>query len=610
MAMDVISTQDSAMLLEFLLLQPNIGGNILKPLLTEFLPIHKNNPRIIQTILLKNLTLDSISEKTLDVLEKLEDFYHSNGIKVLDSMKEAYCAVAVHCTVNCLRQQRAGSTSTEGLRDYFEAVVRIWRGRVYDMERFGNVGLVSSKLREMKGVIEEVIWNENVRCSVLAQDTLGDAVRLVGVFVRDALKEFGESRLEIAFKDAAAGVGSRNFVQGERRGCNGGDMAVGVENSDCGLALPQERVLEARDTNGNDLGLDSVAEIRDGVNAECQLPSSQLERAKEAHDRNSNGLSVSSVTEIHREANNKCKMPVAEVRRLQKVLTASTSDSQPVVEVSHLRAESAECQLRSPQIERAQEAHQTNGNDLAASSVSEISRAANVRLRLPTPEVEIVRETHGTSSSNQDPHPTAAKDKYDISSPVIKRLREALRSSTLDLREVVKDPLPDALKMAATVSASMAREGTGMQNTVPAAEGVEASGNADEATNQCADTRPSLMSRNDTARTYEWSEESDSDKGSPSRPRLPTPRTINVSPLVIQDVKPKRRKKFWSVLEEETLRKAVNEIGRGNWTRILDENRDIFEERTALGTQAILALKRIMQRADTSKLQVSMIKYL
>ncbi|KAI3945633.1 hypothetical protein MKX01_032311 [Papaver californicum] len=595
MAMDVISTEGSAMVIEFLLLQPNIGGNILKPLLTK-LPIHKNDPRIIQTILLQKLSDLPISETTLDVLEKLEEFYYSNGIKVLDSMKGAYCAVAVHSTVIYLKQN-----GTNGFRDYFEAVVRIWRGRVYDMEKFGNVGLVSSKLKDMKGMIEEVLWNETVRDNVLRWDTLGDAARLVGVFLRDALKEFGPSRLEIALKlmmdkGNEVGVASRNLLPEERRGCNGGAMAVGagteihgVENAECELALPHERVLEARETNGNDMDLDSVTKIRGRVNAEYQLPSPQIERVQEGQDRNGDDMDVGYVSNIPCEANATCEMPAPEVRRLQEVLTTATSNSQAVVEDLEARAKVAECQLPSPQTERVHEAHETNGIDLAARFVSSISHAANVRSGLPNPEVESVRGTLGTSSSNlqavaEDPHPTAAKDKYKISSPVIKRVREALRKSTLDLRAVVKDPLPDALRMAATVSASMAREGTGVQNTLPVGEGVEASGVADEIRNHSAATRPSLMSRNNTARTHEWSEDSidSSDEGSPNRPRLPTPRTIPVPPLVIHEVKPnKRRKKFWSVLEEETLRKAVNEIGRGNWTRILDEHREIFDERTA-----------------------------
>ncbi|XP_047313102.1 uncharacterized protein LOC124916431 [Impatiens glandulifera] len=42
----------------------------------------------------------------------------------------------------------------------------------------------------------------------------------------------------------------------------------------------------------------------------------------------------------------------------------------------------------------------------------------------------------------------------------------------------------------------------------------------------------------------------------------------------------RRRRKFWSNLEEDTLRDGVKKFGHGNWKSILEHYKDIFEERT------------------------------
>ncbi|OVA08031.1 hypothetical protein BVC80_8625g5 [Macleaya cordata] len=57
------------------------------------------------------------------------------------------------------------------------------------------------------------------------------------------------------------------------------------------------------------------------------------------------------------------------------------------------------------------------------------------------------------------PHTTNCKPSI-IATPEVRKVQEALKSSTLDLQVVVEDPLLDALLLAANISASMAREET------------------------------------------------------------------------------------------------------------------------------------------------------
>ncbi|XP_059445323.1 helicase and polymerase-containing protein TEBICHI-like [Corylus avellana] len=68
-----------------------------------------------------------------------------------------------------------------------------------------------------------------------------------------------------------------------------------------------------------------------------------------------------------------------------------------------------------------------------------------------------------------------------------------------------------------------------------------------------------------------------------SRLHLPRPKRKLVSPSKKHEVTKfarRRQTKRWSSLEEDSLRTAVQEYGKGNWKLILNSYRDIFEERT------------------------------
>ncbi|XP_020093222.1 telomeric repeat-binding factor 2-like isoform X2 [Ananas comosus] len=120
--------------------------------------------------------------------------------------------------------------------------------------------------------------------------------------------------------------------------------------------------------------------------------------------------------------------------------------------------------------------------------------------------------------------------------------------------------------------------------------------NANESGNRCtktilkldrdsaAERRPSMMERNPTARTIEW----DDLFGSPlpanpvEEPHVSYPQKGKDSLLVKdnnQFILRKRRKK-WSSLEEETLRKSVERHGVGNWKFIKQCHPSIFKDRT------------------------------
>ena len=90
----------------------------------------------------------SISENILELLEIIEELDHKEGVSVLDSMKDAYCAVAVESTVKFL----VGSDGKGG--KYVNAVKRIWRGKIHKMEKSTTAGLISDQLRRWRDDIE------------------------------------------------------------------------------------------------------------------------------------------------------------------------------------------------------------------------------------------------------------------------------------------------------------------------------------------------------------------------------------------------------------------------------------------------------------------------
>ncbi|KAJ8559435.1 hypothetical protein K7X08_003493 [Anisodus acutangulus] len=189
-----------------------------------------------------------------------------------------------------------------------------------------------------------------------------------------------------------------------------------------------------------------------------------------------------------------------------------------------------------------------------------------------------------------------------LSSPVIQLAEEALKLSSLELRAVVKDPLPDALRLAETLS-STARDNMDHQpaknnsDRVPHPVGdssrtVQASGGNREAQHNChhtAASKPNLVNRNSAAHTSEWDDLLDDlNEGSASgvnRVTLPSPKRTKISPLKKYEFKKittRRKPTKWSTLEEDTLRTGVQKYGSGNWTTILGAYRDIYAVRTAV----------------------------
>lgn len=177
--------------LDFLVRQPIDDSTL--TLLLNTLPLSNTDSNLKKHLLLKKIDSEvsngTISENVLGLLEQIEELDYRYNVEISDSMKRAYCVVAVHCTVKFLEEDVMGL--------YFEAVKKIWRTRIACMLQFENVRLVSDELMSWKDDIETAVWDDNF-CKVLLKKWKGlDVVEIVRVYVEEAREKIGPSFLEL-----------------------------------------------------------------------------------------------------------------------------------------------------------------------------------------------------------------------------------------------------------------------------------------------------------------------------------------------------------------------------------------------------------------------------
>ena len=102
-------------------------------------------------------------------------------------------------------------------------------------------------------------------------------------------------------------------------------------------------------------------------------------------------------------------------------------------------------------------------------------------------------------AASEEDQPSCSKY-VSLSTPEVKKLQDALKSSTADLLAAVTDPLPEALEVAERVASYMAGKNLHAKDILNKDKGVPST-----SFNQNNVLRPSLMERNGTAHTYEVS---------------------------------------------------------------------------------------------------------
>ncbi|XP_047314059.1 uncharacterized protein LOC124917798 [Impatiens glandulifera] len=182
----------SLWIIDFLLRQP-LHDWVIDELLSV-LPLSIHDSSLKKALLVRKIVSEiskgMASEEMLLLMEHIEELDYQAGVTASEAMKAAYCDVAVDCTVRLLEESQVREAK------YYNAVERIWRGRVLKMEMAGNVGLVSDELLSWRDDIEASVWNTSVDEDLLKKWRGCETLKSVRVYVEEAWAAMGPSFLE------------------------------------------------------------------------------------------------------------------------------------------------------------------------------------------------------------------------------------------------------------------------------------------------------------------------------------------------------------------------------------------------------------------------------
>ncbi|XP_054776809.1 uncharacterized protein LOC129285980 [Prosopis cineraria] len=508
-------------ILEFLL-RSSIPDSIVKKIM-KALPLSNINSRLRKTIVLRDMQSEvattSLTENLLVCLEVIEEINRLDGIAISAAMKEAYCAVAVECTVKYL--DACPDKNTCGLFD--DAVNRIWRGRVRQMMEAvasgKKIDLFTAELIGWKDVIESARWDREVCERLTNMNTRQNAFNKVRVYLKETWASMGPAFLEqAAILSEDKGWGNS---WGDKMGDIRGELADCIPNGGC-----------------------------DNGVSESVLVSDQMNRCK---------------GRLHYSTNMTEKGLV--VFDGNALYTAATCMEKTLVAGGNQVFE----QLGKRAVSSVGGSQALGGIDLPRRINKEIEK-----VKLPLEHnhgAPRIRRGVNISDAEEAKSSTVCSKDHNASNIQVDKLRKSLISSSLELRALVKDPLPDALHRSDIVRSELASKGV---NHEPSFENQSAVVDVPEQNTcrsmvlyqpidilkkqysaNCSNVqRPSLMERNSTACTYEWD---DSFIDVPGR-----------SP------KKRRRKGRWGSEEEDALRAGVKKFGKGNWKSILRFYSEIF----------------------------------
>ncbi|KAK6926127.1 hypothetical protein RJ641_007846, partial [Dillenia turbinata] len=493
-------------ILEYLLRQHQVVDSILNRLLTIF-PVSDNDVRLKRMILLRGIQSElgkgGVSEKVLELLEFIEELDHRGGTPTSEKMRGAYCAAVVDCTVKLV----IGSANVE--LQLFNAVKRIWKGRVLVLEKLGNVGLITDEIRKWRDEFEKGLWNEAERGEVLRKGAEIDAVRLVREYVEEAWECLGPSFLELA---------AATFIRQKRECEMEGNLCRNLDNKKehGGVCNDEEMNLPPRNNGNAAVPHEDATTLRPIDNDDAAVMD------EEGHD-------------LGADDNNR-------VANSAIVQLAGAVESQETQKGNRTRRKHVAGRARRRCTRRV---------EICGSKNLDSEEESNQFDTLTTSAVNKAQEALKTSSMELQ---AAVKDPLPDALHMAERLASEKTAGDISTRPSVENP-------------NRGNESTGNTSAEKSLDGNPANeSNLEnlESRHQSDVRKSNLMEWNITAHTVEWDDSDDgASKGLPDqahRPHLCSPNTRFVSPLRKRDAAPfvrRRQKKKWSVEEEDKLIQGV-----------------------------------------------------
>ncbi|CAL0301348.1 unnamed protein product [Lupinus luteus] len=606
----------SRWVLEFLL-RSTVPDSLIAKTLTA-LPLSGADSRLKKTILLRTLqsfhSNASITETALEILQLIEEIDLNDAVPITDSMRRAFCAVAVECTVKYL-----AACPDDASGNYLAAVRRIWRGRMAKMESAGRRGgLFSEELARWRDELEAAVWDTRVCEKLVGLNSRTDALNEVKVYLKEAWEILGPSFLDsVAVMAKAKGLRfdfGRESVGNHNAGLevsNGGDVnnhdndnddANNHDNDDANNRDNDDLKNHDNDgdaSNDDNDGYDNGACCEEDKNAGKE---DDLEERVGASVDLNHDLAAERDTEIQKgnlqpkgkHLAQKCPDSIGEfayggkLKRTHderlKGLTKQRRDfaggdrSEPddsgvcCMEDVSVSGEKQQQEQVEERVETSVDGSQELGEcDLLAQGEKEI-RKDNLKHRIKHTALRRCRKGVKLSGT-EEVEPAESWRKCDsVPSAEVKKVRESLKSSSLEPQAVVKDTLPDALQTSEVGRSKLAvkdiNQNGDVDVDVPVCKSIlpfqpNDANLVKQSFVRCSNNvrRPNLLDRKVTARTYQWDD------------------SLGNLPQVAQ---PKKRKRKWTSLEEETLRDGVKIFGEGSWAAIRSFYSNIFENRSGV----------------------------
>ncbi|CAN0929266.1 Telomere repeat-binding factor 5 [Linum grandiflorum] len=561
-------------MLEFLLRECTDGGLITRLLSNVRLPFPADgdNSRLKKTILLRSIQDElgkgSVSEDILDWLENLEEIDRRDELLVLESMKLAYCAVAVECTLR------------GGLLE--EVVDKVWKLRVQRL--IGKESeLVTGEVTRLRVEVEMAISDLNARMVVEKWREKHNALKLVGDYLNEAFGIMGPSFLQLVEMKSRDQGRVNDVVNVEERVCNDDDDG----RAECEVIL---------NMNGDsDKPQEGPVNVLDGaVSVEEHLCDVDGGGTKGSHDVDDS--MAQNIEKLNREKRKDIDSDILE--GCSGKVAGSVTEKEQVCDCEPVelpdaggREEGEDTIKKSEENKRRRKSASASDNRKHVSrrhgpvKIADVGESDSDGTGDLYVESRDGKNASGSATSNQG-GPVVQGGKDDVVSPP-DQIPASLPSASDKGKHVshCHGPAKIADVDETRVLFVESKDGEIVEASTPATSNQ---GQGVPVTEGDKRVQPALDKQSEKHLDAEATKNvNDKGEGSVSsagnRPQMETGRTLPVYPLnnyENQNLLTRRKKRKWSSEEETALINGVKQFGPGAWKDILSSRRDQFVDRS------------------------------
>ncbi|OMO98662.1 hypothetical protein COLO4_13781 [Corchorus olitorius] len=444
----------------------------------------------------------SIPEDILDSLLLVEQVDRTQGLAVSDSMRAAFTAVALHCTLSFLPLS---------WYSYYDAVRRIWGLRLQNLEDSHSSHLIGPELAQWRTDVEAALWDSEASQRLLRLNTRRDALHHLRVYLKEARSLIKPAFLRLAF------LAPKDPVTAAAQPIHGAQLTALDEG--------------AQPTAPPDEGPQPTALPEEDSQPTAPLDKSKIKLKVSIYLGQQYVRFLAGVLRVNSQKGYK--------------LDASRRHNRGRIVITDLEDDKPSCSnygsLSTAEVSKLQ--------DALISSIADLLDVVTDPLPDALKVAEMVASVLEERNKNKDVHASSVNPAVDVPGTSLNPNTELARATGENL---------NARATADNHSKDKSVPPPSIHPTCKPAQAGEENRESRAFIHQNKEIRPSLMERNGTARTYEW-EDSIDVSGTSScseRCRLPSPKAKFVSPLKVCEHKrwtKRRKRRMWSPEEEQAL---------------------------------------------------------